>query len=61
MDENDIDNLEIYDIYSNSNINKSNKTNRQAGAELGQAKVKLDDLVEVVVDVAVIAVVKVEV
>ena len=34
---------------------------RQAGAELGQAQVKLDDLVEVVVDVAVISVVKVEV
>ena len=34
---------------------------KQAGAELGQAQVKLDDLVEVVVDVVVIAVIKVEV
>ena len=34
---------------------------KQAGAELGQAQVKLDDLVEVVVDVEVIGVVKVEV
>ena len=33
----------------------------QAGAELGQAQVKLDHIVEVVVDVVVIAVVKVEV
>ena len=33
----------------------------QAGAELGQAQVKLDDIVEVVVDVVVIAVVQVEV
>ena len=31
------------------------------GADLGQAQVKLDDLVEVVVDVAVIAVVHVDV
>ena len=31
----------------------------QAGAELGQAQVKIDDIVEVVVDVVVIAVVKV--
>ena len=35
--------------------------NRQAGAELGQAQVKLDYIVEVVVDVEVIGVVKVEV
>ena len=34
---------------------------KQAGAELGQAQVKLDDIVEVVVDVVVIAVVQVEV
>ena len=61
MDENDIDNLEIYDIYSNSNINKSNKTNRQAGAELGQAKVMLDDIVVIVVEVVVKAMVEVEV
>ena len=33
----------------------------QAGAELGQAQVKLDDIVEVVVDVEVIGEVKVEV
>ena len=33
---------------------------KQAGAELGQAQVKLDDIVEVVVDVVVIAVVQVE-
>ena len=33
----------------------------QAGAELGQAQVKLDDIVEVVVDVELIGVVKVEV
>ena len=33
----------------------------QAGADLGQAKVKLDDIVEVAVDVEVIGVVKVEV
>ena len=34
---------------------------KQAGAELGQAQVKLDGIVEVVVDVVVIAVVQVEV
>ena len=34
---------------------------KQAGAELGQAQVNLDDIVEVAVDVVVIAVVKVEV
>jgi len=34
---------------------------KQAGAELGQAQIKLDDIVEVVVDVVVIAVVQVEV
>ena len=34
---------------------------KQAGSELGQAQVKLDDIVEVVVDVDVIGVVKVEV
>ena len=34
---------------------------KQAGAELGQAQVKLDDIFEVVVDVEVIGVVKVEV
>ena len=33
----------------------------QAGAELGQAQVKLEDIVEVVVDVVAIAVVQVEV
>ena len=33
----------------------------QAGAELSQAQVKLDDIVEVVVDVVVIAGVKVKV
>ena len=37
------------------------KFERKAGAELGQAQVKLDDIVEVVVDVEVIGVVKVEV
>ena len=34
---------------------------KQAVTELGQAQVKLDDIVEVVVDVVVIAVVQVEV
>ena len=34
---------------------------KQAGAELGQAQVRLDDMVEVVIDVVVKAVVKVEV
>ena len=34
---------------------------KQAGAELGQAQVKLDDTVEVGIDVVVKAVVKVEV
>ena len=38
-----------------------NNKEKQAGAELGQAQVKLDDIVEVVVDVEVIGVVKVEV
>ena len=33
----------------------------QAGDELGQAKVKLDDIVEAVIEVVVKAVVKVEV
>ena len=33
----------------------------QAGAELGQAQVKLDDIVEVLDDVVVIAVVQVKV
>ena len=33
----------------------------QAGAELGQAQVRLDDIVEVVIEVVVKAVVKVEV
>ena len=37
------------------------KNQKQAGAELSQAQVKLEDIVEVVVDVVVIAVVKVEV
>ena len=37
------------------------KNMEQAEAELGQAQVKLDDIVEVVVDVEVIGVVKVEV
>ena len=37
------------------------KEEEQAGAELGQAQVKLDDLVEVVVDVEVIGVVKFQV
>ena len=37
------------------------KREGQAGAELGQVQVKLDDIVEVVVDVVVIAVVHVEV
>ena len=34
---------------------------KEAGAELGQAQVKQDDIVELVVDVVVIALVKVEV
>ena len=34
---------------------------KQAGAELGQAQVTLDDIVEVVVDVELIEVVKFEV
>ena len=37
------------------------KSKKQAGAELGQAQVKLDDIVEVVVDVELKGVVKVEV
>ena len=37
------------------------KNMKQAGAELGQAQVKQDDIVKVVVDVVVIAVVQVEV
>ena len=37
------------------------KIKKQAGAELGQAQVRLDDIVEVVMDVVVKAVVKVEV
>ena len=40
---------------------KSETKEKQAGAELGQAQVKLDDLVEVVVNVEVIGVVKIEV
>ena len=40
---------------------KCHKKWKQAGAELGQAQVKLDDIVEVVVDVEVIGEVKVEV
>ena len=40
---------------------RRDKIIEQAGAELGQAQVKLDDIVEVVVDVVVIAVVQVEV
>ena len=38
-----------------------NNRNKRAGAKLGQAQVKLDDIVEVVVNVVVIAVVQVEV
>ena len=34
---------------------------KQAGAELGQAQVRLDDIVEVVIEVVVKTVVKVEV
>ena len=37
------------------------KREEQAGAELGQAQVKIDDIFEVVVDVVVKAVVKIEV
>ena len=37
------------------------KNEKQAGAELGQAQVRLDDIVEVVIEVVVKAVVKVEV
>ena len=40
---------------------KKNKGEKQAGAELGQAQVRLDDKVEVVIDVVVKSVVKVEV
>ena len=40
---------------------KSETKEKQAGAELGQAQVKLDDIVEVVVNVEVIGVVKVDV
>ena len=40
---------------------KAGEIFQQAGAELGQAQVKLDDILEVVVDVVVIAVVQVEV
>ena len=48
--------------HDNNNDNLSMKIYaKQAGAELGQAQVKLDDIVEVVVDVVVIAVVQVEV
>ena len=36
---------------------KNKEKSKQAGAELGQAQVKLDDIFEVVVDVVVIAVV----
>ena len=36
------------------------KYKKKAGAEQGQAQVKLDDMVEVVVDVVVIAVVQVQ-
>ena len=39
----------------------SRKKQEQAGAELGQAQVKLDDIVDVVVDVVVITLVQVEV
>ena len=42
-------------------IFKGNSEDKKAGSELGQAQVKLDDIVEVVVDVVVIAVVQVEV
>ena len=38
-----------------------NLSNKQAGAELGQAQVRLHDIVEVVIEVVVKAVVKVEV
>ena len=37
------------------------QSNKQAGPELGQAQVRLDDIVEVVIEVVVKAVVKVEV
>ena len=40
---------------------KWNKLIKQAGAELGQTQVKLDDIFEIVVEVVVKAVVKVEV
>ena len=39
----------------------SGKRREQAGAELGQAQVRLDDIVEVVINLVVKAVVKVEV
>ena len=42
-------------------MNNNSKKKKQAGAELGQAEVKLDDIVEVVIDEVVIAVVQVEV
>ena len=50
----------LYNILNNL-FWKIKSNAEQAGAELGQAQVKLDDIVEVVVDVVVIAVVQVEV
>ena len=49
-------------MYQNNDGNiKYKHKDEQAGAELGQAQVRLDDIVEVVIEVVVKAVVKVEV